>query len=82
MISGLLQTGLGGVQDGMRRMEKAAGEIARAGQPINPDNPDQASGDIAEPIVELKLYENSVKASAKVIKTADEVVGTLLDIKA
>ncbi|MBK8970293.1 MAG: flagellar biosynthesis protein FlgE [Hahellaceae bacterium] len=82
MISGALQSGLGGIQEGMRRMEKAAGEIARAAQPTNAENPEQKSGDLAEPLVELKLYENNVKASAKVVKTADEVLGTLLDIKA
>ena len=33
-------------------------------------------------IQHLKLYERSVEASAQVVKTADETLGTLLDIMA
>ena len=37
---------------------------------------------MTESIVDLKLYERSVEASAQVVKTADETLGTLLDIRA
>jgi flagellar hook protein FlgE len=37
---------------------------------------------MTESIVDLKLYERSVEASAQVVKTADETLGTLLDLRA
>ncbi len=87
MISNVLSTGLQGIKQGVQGAEKAATRIAQAGQPLADDTGvNEAGSDIfdslIEPIVDLKLYENSVKASAKVVKTADEMIGTLLDIKA
>ena len=71
----LLATGTQGVQAGLNRANDAAGRIARFGTT-------EQDGDLATPIVDLKLSEIQVKASAAVIKTADEMVGTLIDIKA
>jgi flagellar hook protein FlgE len=84
MISSMLQTGLSGVLDGLRRMDKAAGQIARSGdiEPLEKTDVRADTTDIAEPLLELKLYERNVNASANVVKTADEVLGTLMDIKA
>ncbi|HAS76411.1 MAG TPA: flagellar biosynthesis protein FlgE, partial [Marinobacter adhaerens] len=42
----------------------------------------EGAGSLVEPIVDLKIYERSVEASAQVVKTADETLGTLLDIMA
>ena len=36
--------------------------------------------DVAEAIVDLKVYQRQVQASAKVVQTADEVIGFLLDV--
>lgn len=44
-------------------------------------NGSDLTGDLATSIVDLKIGENQVKASAAVIRTADEVMGTLIDIK-
>lgn len=73
--SSLLATGVQGVQTGMANASEAAGKIARFGTT-------EQDGDLATPIVELKSSELQVKASAAVIKTADEMMGTLIDIKA
>ena len=73
--SSLLATGVQGVQKGMARANDAAGAIARNGTT-------EQDGDLATPIVDLKRSELQVKASAAVIKTADEMMGTLIDIKA
>ena len=35
-----------------------------------------------EALVDLKIYQRNVEAATKVIKTADEMVGFLLDIRA
>ena len=74
MISNTLAVGIQGIQDGMVGMENAARKIARGGT--------DGAGSLVEPIVDLKIYERSVEASAQVVKTADETLGTLLDIMA
>lgn len=81
MINNTLGIGIQGIQDGILGMENAARKIARGGVD-GPQGSASASGDILEPIVDLKLYQRSVEASAQVVKTADETLGTLLDIMA
>lgn len=70
----LFATGVKGVQTGIAGANDAAGKIARLGT--------EQGGDVATPVVELKQNELQVKASAAVIKSADEMLGTLIDIKA
>lgn len=72
-VSSLLSTGVHGIQAGLSRANQAASDIAHFGSEVN---------DLATPLVDLKLSELTVKASAAVIKAADETVGTLIDIKA
>jgi len=74
-VNTILQTGVEGIRQGVEGAEKAASEIVRAGAVDGP----AGSNDVVEPIVELRLYERSIEASAQVVKTADEVLGTLLD---
>jgi flagellar hook protein FlgE len=74
-VSSVMSTGVQGLQAGFGRANQAAGEIARAGQP-------ESGGDLASSLVDLKVSENQVKASAAVIKTADEMLGTLIDTMA
>lgn len=81
MINNALGIGIQGIQDGMVGMENAARKIARGGAD-GPQGTAEGAGSLVEPIVELNLYERSVEASAQVVKTADETLGTLLDIKA
>ncbi len=81
MINNTLAIGIQGIQDGMQGMESAARRIARGGVD-GPKGTSDGTGGLLEPIMDLKLYERSVEASAQVVKTADETLGTLLDIKA
>lgn len=81
MINNTLAVGIQGIQDGMVGMENAARKIARAGAD-GPQGNAEGAGSLVEPIVDLKIYERSVEASAQVVKTADETLGTLLDIMA
>ncbi|MBY6070881.1 flagellar biosynthesis protein FlgE [Marinobacter salsuginis] len=81
MINNTLGVGIQGIQDGMVGMENAARKIARAGAD-GPQGTAEGAGSLVEPIVDLKIYERSVEASAQVVKTADETLGTLLDIMA
>ncbi len=79
MINNTLAIGIQGIQDGMYGMENAARKIARGG--VDGPQGGAANGNsLIEPIVDLKLYERSVEASAQVVKAADETLGTLLDI--
>ncbi len=81
MINNTLGIGIQGIQEGMAGMENAARKIARGGVD-GPQGTAEGAGSLMEPIVELNLYERSVEASAQVVKTADETLGTLLDIMA
>jgi len=81
MINNALNIGIQGIQDGMQGMEGAARKIARGGVD-GPRGSAEGGNSMIEPIVDLKLYERSVEASAQVVKTADETLGTLLDLKA
>lgn len=92
-VSGIsaLNSGLNGIHTGMKRLKEDAHEIAKANIQ---DRPPAAAGttatppagqglaDIARPLVGLMEDRTQVAISAKVIETADEVLGTLLDIKA
>lgn len=71
------QTGLQGVQNGLRKVEQAATDIARNGTLEETD-----AVQLAESVVDLKQGEIQVKAAAAVIETENEVLGTLLDTKA
>lgn len=81
MIQNTLGIGIQGIQDGILGMESAARKIARGGVD-GPQGSATGRGDLLEPMVDLKLYQRSVEASAQVVKTADETLGTLLDIMA
>ena len=90
-------SGLGGIQAGQRRVEQAAGEIASnaipppaqgsQSPPQNQVNPapqaaEQTRPDLAQSLVALRVGENEVRANARVVETADEVLGTLIDTRA
>jgi len=79
MLNNTLAIGVQGIQDGMYGMENAARRIARAGID-GPQGSAESGSSLIEPIVDLKLYERSVEASAQVVRVADETLGSLLDI--
>lgn len=94
-ISGnAFSSGLSGIQAGQRRVEQAAGEIAsntlptqppaEAPQRVEPSPQSQTNtqADLAESLVGLLQGRNEVQASARVVETADEVLGTLIDTRA
>ncbi|MGG2398222.1 hypothetical protein ACJRW5_14910 [Pseudomonas sp. SH1-B] len=95
--SNAFSSGLNGIQAGQRRVEQAAGDIASNAvtQPQQPSltppqnqvNPtpqsaEQTRPDLAESLVALRVGENEVRANARVVETADEVLGTLIDTRA
>lgn len=69
-------TGLGGTNSGIERVAKAANDIAHA----SVHDSSRLPSELSDALVELKQGKHQVAASAAVIKTADEVLGTLIDI--
>ena len=87
MISPVITTGIQGLQRSIQGADKAATNIAKAGE----SNPTQAKGnvqnasngnDLTSSLVDLKVYSLSAKANAKVIEAGSQQLGSLLDIKA
>lgn len=75
----VLHTGVSGIQRGIQGAAEAASSIARTG--IEPTG-DNATTEIADAAVSLMQNENLVKASARVVKAADDMLGTILDVTA
>lgn len=85
-VHSAFNSGLAGFQDASARVNNASSRIANAGMAETP----QGSGDLSSPVerkaisltpelVNLKVAEFQAKASAKVISTADDMLGTLID---
>jgi flagellar hook protein FlgE len=97
-ISGnAFNSGISPLQSGQRRVDQAAADIASnaATPPLQPSstppanqvNPapssaEQSRPDLAESLVALRQGQNEAAAGAKLVKTADEVLGTLIDTSA
>lgn len=97
-ISGsAFNSGISTIQSGQRRVDQAALDIAsntlapapqpNSTPPANQVNPapslaEQTRPDLAESLVALREGQNEAQAGAKVVKTADEVLGTLIDTSA
>ncbi len=90
-------SGINSIQAGQRRADQAASDIASnavaqqpqpsSAAPANQVNPatslaEQTRPDLTESLVALRQAQNEVEAGAQVVKTADEVLGTLIDTTA
>lgn len=87
--SSTFQTGFAGIQTGQRQIDQAAVAIARGEQPAATRDPasegyvapvEQPS--VSEELVRMKVAQYQAEASTQVVKTADEVLGTLIDTRA
>jgi flagellar hook-associated protein FlgK len=79
MVDSVTGAGLLAVQRGQETAATASNRIARAG---TTDRDGDGDNDLTRGAVELMESEHLVKAGAKVIKTADQMLGSLLDEKA
>jgi len=94
-VKSAFNSGIQGFQNATETANQAAASIAESitisaedfslGQEDNDNAIDQntKSGDLSDlnqEIVELRVAEYQAKASANVVKTADENLGTLLDV--
>ena len=90
-------SGISSIQSGQRRVDQAAAEIAGSTvaalqQPAQMPAPNQVNpapeaagqdrADLVESLVALRVGQHEAQAGARVVRTADEVLGTLIDTKA
>lgn len=88
--SSAFNSGLSSVQSGQQRVNQAASDIASINvvkpatesSAANPSNNQAQPVDLATSLVDLQIGKQQVQAGAEVIKTADDALGTLLDIRA
>jgi len=69
---------LQGINRGLEGMRKSAAEIASADQ-LNKSGQET---DLARSLLDMQQSQVQVQASAKVVSAVDEVLGTLIDIRA
>ena len=82
-IGSVVNQGLIGMQNSQASMAQSAQQIAQAGTIQQATSPNaNSTNDLVEPLVNLKIQAQVFDSSAKVVKTADETIDTLLDIKA
>jgi hypothetical protein len=73
VVGSILSTGIQAMQAGINRAHAAGGQIATKG--VEDEN-------LAKNLIGLKQSELDVKAAANIIKTGDEMLGTIIDIRA
>ena len=78
-INSAFNAGLQGLQQSRQNIDQAASEIASAGAARRDDGQQQSSVDIAEQLVELRRHELAYKASAEVVRSADQLLSKLVD---
>ena len=82
-IGSVVNQGLIGMQKSQVSMAQSAQQIAQASNTQRADAPaSRQSVDLVEPLLNLKIQSQVFDSSARVVKSADEAIGTLLDIKA
>lgn len=74
-VTSALGKALYGMQKGLTDLDKNAAKIAGA-DTFNSQNPT----DVAQPLIDMQNNRLQIEASAKVMKTVDETIGSLLDI--
>jgi len=72
-----LNTGILGIQRGLVQVQRSASTIASTAS-MSADNP----SDLAGPMVDLVTARIQVGASARVVETIDETLGTIIDVLA
>ncbi len=74
MVPSISQSAVTGIQRGLQQVTNAASNIATANRNIDP-------ADLATSIVDLKLGQLQVEASANILKVDDQLKGSLLDTR-
>ncbi|MCP5197783.1 MAG: hypothetical protein H6974_13520 [Gammaproteobacteria bacterium] len=93
MINSAINAGIASIQGGIKSLEDSAQEIAsqpvrsiepigeRAnGPPTETNRPVPRTNSLAEPLIEQRTALYRAQAGAKIISTANEMLGSLLDV--
>ena len=78
MVESVTSNALQGIQRAQNGMQRSASDIARSNKSL----PNENTKDVTRSLVELNQHKNAGIASIKVLKTAEELLGSLLDVKA
>jgi flagellar hook protein FlgE len=73
-INSIMGPAVQGIQKGFQGLRRVASEIATSQQ-----SAETKPTDLSRAMVEMKQHANQAKASARVLKAADELLGTLID---
>lgn len=79
-INSLVSSGLAAFQAGQQRIDTAAEAVAGASLPVA--DASQAVNEVVElteQLVQMKVGEHAAKAGARMIQSADEALGTLIN---
>ncbi len=82
MVGSLNNTALAGIQNGLQKLQGNANQIAHAGMASSGTTAGADAQSLVAAVVDLTANVQQVSASIKVLKVSDELIGTLLDIKA
>ena len=77
LIGSALGNALHGIQKGLTGMDKNAAKIASA-EAFNSQDP----AVVAQPLVDMQNNRLQVEVSAKIMKTVDATIGSLIDVVA
>ena len=80
-INSAFSSGLYGLNQASQQITESSEKIAN--HPVNSENTENSSYDsqpVTAELINMKLAEIQAQASAKVITTADEMVGSLIDV--
>ena len=88
--SSAFSSGLSSLQSGQRRVDQAAADIAGASvprttaqaQPVLQPSTEIRPKDVSNSLVDLQVGKVEAQAGARVLETADAVLGTMLDTRA
>ena len=88
--SSVFSSGLSSIQSGQRRVDQAAAEIAGASlpratsqaQPVLQSPAEARPKDLSNSLVDLQVGKVEAQTGARVLETADAVLGTMLDTRA
>nr|WP_324258627.1 hypothetical protein [Cellvibrio fontiphilus] len=83
-VGSVVNQGLIGMQKSQASMLQSAQQVAQMNTTPRSDTVAQSgqSQDLASAMVNMKVQAQVFDSSAKVVKTADETIGTLLDVRA
>ena len=79
-INNALNTGVQGFHNAQSRATEAATEIASQSVEKSPEQAEQPK-ELTTSLIELKTAEIDANANAKVIQTASDVLGSIIDIE-